>query len=285
MIDISRLPTEVLNSQRAVVWRAERRGEKSTKVPYCPRQPTVRAAVDNSATWSPFAVALATVRAGRADGAGIVLGLGLVGVDLDHCRNPKTGVLEASAQEIVATLESYTEVSPSGTGVHILMRGTLPRGRRRVGPIEMYDSARYFTVTGEHIAGTPKTIEQRTLTLAILHERLFGQVKSKPAVTAVVSVVDDASVLARAHAARNGSKFAALWRGDWSGYPSQSEADQALCNHLAFWTGGDARAIDRLFRQSGLYRSKWDERRRDSTYGWQTISTALAGHLSRGRAR
>jgi primase-polymerase (primpol)-like protein len=99
------------------------------------------------------------------------------------------------------------------------------------------------------------------------------------------AVGDDAHTLARAYAARNGAKFGALWRGDWSGYPSQSEADQALCNHLAFWTQGDPAAIDRLFRRSGLYRDKWDTRRGDATYGSRTIATALGAYRPRGRGR
>ena len=88
---------------------------------------------------------------------------------------------------------------------------------------------------------------------------------------------DDARLLERAHAARNGPKFAALWRGDVSAYPSHSEADQALCNLLAWWTGGDAARVDGLFRRSGLMRGKWDERRGEPTYGERTIATAIAG--------
>ena len=98
-----------------------------------------------------------------------------------------------------------------------------------------------------------------------------------PRRAAVAVDPDDARLLERAHAARKGWKFAALWKGDVSAYPSQSEADLALCNLLAFWTGGDAARIDRLFRQSGLMRAKWDERRGGQTYGERTIATAIAG--------
>ena len=71
--------------------------------------------------------------------------------------------------------------------------------------------------------------------------------------------------------------FAALWAGDTSGYPSHSEADLALANHLVFWCDGDPDLMDQLFRQSALYRAKWDTRRGDRTYGERTIETALAG--------
>ena len=85
----------------------------------------------------------------------------LCGVDLDKCLDPETGEIEGWAQEIIEELDSYTEISPSGTGVHVLVRATLPEGRNRKGRFEAYDRGRYFTVTGKHLAGTPQTIEKR----------------------------------------------------------------------------------------------------------------------------
>jgi primase-polymerase (primpol)-like protein len=278
-IDVERLPVEIRESVRAVVWKREFRAGKATKVPYCPHRPAIHAAVNDPASWGSFAVALATCLAGLADGPGIVLGDGLVGVDLDHCRETRTGVIEPAAVAIVRALDSYTEVSPSGTGLHVLARGILPPGRRRTGTVEMYSEGRYFTVTGEHVAGTPRVIHERAAALAELHRRLFGM-SSRPAPRRIDPDplhLDDGELLERAHAARNGAKFAALWRGDTSAYPSPSEADQALSNLLAFWTRGDAARIDRLFRRSGLFRTKWDTRRGEETYGARTIATAIAG--------
>jgi len=273
------VPAEIQGSVRAVVWRAELRGGKATKVPYCPPRPAVRASVGDPGTWGTFADALAVVCAGEADGPGIVLGAGLVGVDLDHCHDRTTGRLTPPARTIVDALTSYTEVSPSGTGVHVLARGTLPPGRRRTGPVEMYDTGRYFTVTGAQLPGTPDAIYERAAALADLHRRLFGATPHQrpSALRGAFDRRNDTEVLARAQAARNGAKFAALWRGDATAYPSGSEADLALCSLLAFWTGGDAAAIDRLFRRSGLFREKWDSRRGAETYGAHTIATALAG--------
>ena len=81
----------------------------------------------------------------------------LCGVDLDGCLDPETGEIEPWAWEIIEELDSYTEISPSGTGVHILVRGELPEGRNRKGRFETYDRGRYFTVTGKHLAGTPQS--------------------------------------------------------------------------------------------------------------------------------
>src|SRR5207249_2707772 len=137
--------------------------------------------------------------------------------------------------------------------------------------------------TGAQVDGTPTTTEERTAELAAVHARVFGTNghAERPTRSRLASpTVDlcDAPLLERAHAARNGAKFTALWRGDWSGYPSQSEADQALCNLLAFWTHGDAPRVDSLFRRSGLYRPKWDQRRGAQTYGERTVATAIAGY-------
>jgi len=76
-------------------------------------------------------------------------------VDLDDCRDPETGVLEPWAADAVATLNSYTEVSPSGTGVKVFVRSVLPAGGRSGGHFEFYDRQRYFTLTGKRLPNTP----------------------------------------------------------------------------------------------------------------------------------
>jgi primase-polymerase (primpol)-like protein len=274
-----RIPSVLRALFRWVVWRVEERDGGPTKVPYIATRPTVRAKVTDSATWGGFADAVATVRAGAAPGIGVVLGDGLVGVDLDHVRAERTGLVGDVATKVMRTIDSYAEVSPSGTGVHVLAWGSLPPGRRRRGFVEMYDGGRFFTVTGRHVVGTPWTIELRTEALATVHACHLGLplAPPRPPVAFAPDHVTDAALLARAHAARNGGKFAALWRGDTSRYPSHSEADLALCAMLAFWTQGDAARIDELFRASGLMRPKWDAARGGQTYGAQTIASALGG--------
>ena len=81
------------------------------------------------------------------DGIGLQLGPPCVGIDLDKCRNAESGVIELWAKEIIEKLNSYTEISPSGTGIHIWVKGAIPKTGRRKGRIEIYDSGRdYFTV-------------------------------------------------------------------------------------------------------------------------------------------
>jgi hypothetical protein len=200
-------------------------------------------------------------------------------VDLDGCLNPEAGEIEGWAQEIMQELDSYTEISPSGKGVHVLVRATLPEGRNRKGRFEAYDRGRYFTVTGKHLAGSPQTIESRQEELRAVLRRMFGEESTNGHTKPVAAPeplrkdLTDSEVIQKALAASNGARFCRLWNGDTSGYASHSEADLALCGMLAFWTGGDATRIDTLFRQSGLYREKWN--RKD--YRNRTITQALSG--------
>lgn len=81
---------------------------------------------------------------------------------LDGCVDPETGEVASWAAEVLDELDSYTEFSPSGRGLHVLARAELPPGGRRKGRVEMYDRGRFFTVTGRHLPGTPRGIEERT---------------------------------------------------------------------------------------------------------------------------
>ena len=200
------------------------------------------------------------------------------GVDLDHCRDPETGIIQQWALDIVEMLNSYTEVSPSGAGLRIFVRGDLPAGRRKKGAVEMYDAERYLTVTGDHLAGTPTVIEERGDQLAALHVEVFGvEERHEEGAQAKQNLdLSDQDLLDKAAHAKDGAKFLRLWDGDMTGYPSQSEADLALCSLLAFWTGRDRDRIDRLFRASGLHRDKWDSPRAGGTYGASTIEYVLS---------
>jgi putative DNA primase/helicase len=262
-----------------VCWRYERRGEKRTKVPKNPRT-GANASPTDPTTWGSFTDTLRV--AAKYEGIGFVFTSDdpFAGVDLDACRDSQSGRLAPWAQPIVDDLASYTEITPSGTGGHIIVEATLPTGRRRRGQVEMYDTDQFFTVTGHHLAGTPTTIERRQEALAALHARVFAEIVQRPEPNghhpAPRVSLDDESLLERAQRAENGEKFGRLWRGDISGYASPSEADLALCRQLAFWTGRDAKSMDRLFRRSGLMREKWDEKRGESTYGAHTIAHAIA---------
>ncbi len=261
-----------------VCWRSEERDGRPTKIPYSPLT-SKRASSTDPDTWSGYPEAVAAYKEYEYDGIGFVFTEAdpFCGVDLDRCLDPETGEIEPWAQEIIDELDSYTEISPSGTGVHILVRATLPEGRNRKGRIEMYGRDRYFTMSGRHLKGTPRTVEGRQEQILALRRRVLGEPVSpnshETPRSEASNGLSNQEVLMKAAAADNGEKFRQLWAGDTSGYTSASEADQALCSLLAFWTGPDSERIDSLFRQSGLYRQKWER----TDYRDRTISRALDG--------
>jgi primase-polymerase (primpol)-like protein len=246
---------------------------KREKVPISPRNGQ-RADATSPHSWGILDDALARFNLGDVDGIGIALnGDGLVAVDLDGCLTIEQ--LDPWAEEIVAVVMSYGEVSPSRTGIRLLARGGLPEGRRKRGPVEIYDRRRYVTITGQRLPGSPAKIEDRSAELAEVWRKYVSCEPAFPSsLRPLVPILglDDSQVIRRATAARNGAKFIRLWDGDWSGYPSQSEGDLALCALLAFWVGPDLHRIDSLFRDSGLVREKWLRR---ADYRHRTITQAI----------
>jgi primase-polymerase (primpol)-like protein len=198
--DFEKIPAELRNARRWVVWRAEARGGKSTKVPFRANASGVCASSTDEKTWSNFDTAEAAVFDGKADGIGFVLGDGFVGVDLDGCRTA-SGVVSPQAREIIDTLASYTEASPSGTGAHVILRASvLSEGWRKREGVEIYDSGRFFTMTGKRL-GIWTDVAERTQVLATLHSNLGT---SLPA--AKRAVVDPAEFLSRKFDSSKGEK-------------------------------------------------------------------------------
>lgn len=272
-------PVELARRPQWVAWRlTPREGEpKPTKVPYNARTGALASTTDPS-TWATFEEASAFCVREHASGVGYVLSKDdpYVGIDLDGCRDPNSGRIEPWAKTIMKRLDSYTEISPSGTGLRIFCRGDLPPHGRRKGKLEVYSHARFLTITGDHVAGFPDTIQDRPHELLQWHREVFGEPPAERTnghVHREPVHLADYDLLNKARVADNGEKFWALWNGDYSGYGSQSEADLALLNHLAFWTGPDESRLDQLFRSSGLMREKWER----ADYRARTIAKALEG--------
>lgn len=279
-MDDTKIPAALKHEAQWICWQTEYRSGDATKVPLDP-ETGAYSSVTAPETWSDFATARGYYRA--TDG---VEGVGFVftaedpyaGVDLDACRDPETGEVDDWAVDVLRRLESYTEVSPSGTGFHVIVEAAVPTGGNRSDQLEMYDRNRYFTVTGERVPGAPQAVEERSEELQAVHAEYIASEEAEaaytPSYTPGTVALSDGELLEKARAAANGDKFEALWNGDTSGYPSHSEADQALCNLLAFWTGGDAQRIEALFSRSGLVRDKWRHR---PDYRERTIQNALRG--------
>jgi primase-polymerase (primpol)-like protein len=253
-----------------VGWVYEIRGSKSTKVPVQPNGSF--ADVSDPTTWSPLDYIQIAYDVRHLDGVGYVLRRedGVTGCDFDHCLDETGRIADSRIAAYVSILASYTEISPSGRGLRILIRATLPPRDRRIGGIEMYDDRRFVSITGNRFPDTSPTVNYRQREIEMIHSHVFRQraarrlsALSRPPANAtpISSGHDDFDLLDCARRAKNGARFAALYdRGDWQGggFPSRSEADLWLCARLMFWCGGNAMRVDRLFRQSALYREKWN---------------------------
>ena len=288
------IPNAIRSLPQWVAWRYEERGGKTTKAPIDAKSNghLTYAKSNDWTTWATLDAAIDTCgRHPELAGVGFCFASsdGLTGIDLDHVIDPETGELQAEAVEILDRFTgTYCEVSPSGTGLRLFAFGKPARSGKNTGKVkwcEVYShpSNRYLTVTGNHWPGSATEVTEQQDALDWLHQRFMEStglepVESSSSRAAGVLNLDDAAILDKARKAKNGGDFARLWAGDTSGHGGDdSAADLALCNLLAFWTGGDADRVDRLFRQSGLMRKKWDTKRGESTYGVSTVAKAIAG--------
>src|SRR5215218_7513828 len=149
---VENIPERLTERPQWVCWRLEERDDKTTKVPYTPGT-LRRASSTDLMTWRTFSEALAAYEAGEPpyDGIGFVFCSAdpFVGIDLDGCRDRETGAVEGWAQELISSVrEGYIEISPSGTGIHVIVEGTVRGGGMRKGKVEMYGRDRFFTITG-----------------------------------------------------------------------------------------------------------------------------------------
>lgn len=283
----SAIPQELKGYKNWVCWQAYPDPKSHSGISKKPINPRTGgfAMPNNSDTWSDFETAVR--QSGKYSGIGFMFSNSpFFGVDLDDMPNDiqdyKNGGTDNIISEFVNTLQSYTEFSQSKTGVHIICKGTLPEGRRKAkndsGGFEMYENGRFFVVTGNYCSEYGY-INDCTESVKPLHSKYLGKTaEPKPNrqnITVNLNSVDD--IVRAAYSAKNGSLFKALYSGDFSAYASQSEADMAFCNMLAFWCGCDAEKMDAIFRQSGLMRDKWDRKQSGTTYGVITLQKAISG--------
>lgn len=308
--DLENLPPELDTLKGIahwVAWKAVSDRDNPGRVKKMPVDPHTgeNAKANDAGTWGTYQEALSRaiwnaasqgLRAGQNHGVGFEFGLepcGLCGIDLDHVIQ-EDGALKPFAREIVDLMNSYTELSPSRKGLHILFKLKIPlseigsRNKNAEIGLEIYDHKRYLTVTGE-VYGEVKPICERTEELRQVYSRYMAErEKPKPKTSPPVKVsrmpvseLEDSELWERMFSnPTNGREIKRLYNGDTSGHDDDnSGADLALCNHLAFWTANNASRIDTMFRQSGLMRDKWDQKHSGAgeTYGEMTIRKAIAG--------
>jgi hypothetical protein len=260
------IPENLKALARWVLWRPEERDGKITKVPFTPWGK--RADSMDSQTWSAFETVKQAYEKNPDvwSGVGFVLRPPFVGLDLDNCVND--GGPNQRAAKIIERLNSYSECSPSGQGVHVIAKGKIPRGRKR-GDVEMYQQGRYFTMTGNRLPSSPVTVEERGEEIEQVYQELFGEEPTAPWSERVSPArLDDEKILILAS---QNPKFGRLMTGDIGGYPSASEADLALAAILAQYTQNGEQIL-RVIRRSKLWDQKWER----PDYQERTLTKALA---------
>lgn len=253
------IPNEMRVYAQWVMWRYEDTdSKKPTKVPYSARTGAL-ASVTDANTWGTFDECVHALNSGWYSGIGFVLTHNdpFAFIDLDDTNGDQVALDRQI--KVFNEFDSYAERSPSGSGLHIIVKGALPSGRRR-SFIEIYSSGRYMTMTGDVYRNAPIKEQGEMLNV------LWGQIgQGSVAVAHYAGLAEaketDEQVINRAITAANGDKFAELFAGKWEGmYSSQSEADFALVDIIAFYTQNRAQ-IARLFRSSGL--GQRDKAKRD----------------------
>ena len=271
-------------------WKREKRDGNSTKVPYNPLTGQ-RAQVDVPGTFSTLEKALEALP--RYDGIGIRVSGNVGCIDLDDSVLPD-GALTEQAQNVLTILpDAFVEISPSGTGLHLYF--IIPENysfdadeyyvNNRKNKMENYFPGctnRFITVTGNIYRTGSMVITAEQL---ILFQNTYMKRPEKKRVDVELptggSMLSDAEVIAKASRGKHGQKFQKLFQGDWEGLDdenwSHSEADMSFHRILAFYCRGDMEQMDRLHRESGLMRDKWDEMRGNATYGEITMTNVIKG--------
>ena len=261
------VPDEVKQCPQWLLWKPTWLADKNkwTKVPLSARTGQ-KASVRAPHEWSDFATCASvytqySVTAGLG-GLGFVFGYasGIAGLDNDNVFDGAGNVLDHNAVEVARRFNSYTEVSPSGTGLHTLFKANVPDGRRsKVG--ELYGEGRYFTMTGIPYFNLP--LAERQSTADAFREYIDAERARATSVAVDWSVqpkYTPEQIWAMASTAANGQKFFDLFHGNWHGYgyPSQSEADFALIDILAFYSDSPVQ-IQQMF-----YASRLNDRNKDA---------------------
>ncbi|WP_254120959.1 phage/plasmid primase, P4 family [Shouchella clausii] len=279
------IPNQLRDFPQWIVWRKEERKGKTTKVPY---QINGRHAKANDKQhWTTFENAVKAYESGKFDGIGFMFSKDdpFVGIDLDHCI--QDGAYSDDAKRIVDQLDSYTELSPSGDGLHIIVKGKIPlrgpgTGKKNVERgIEVYRHGRYFTFTGNVVHSTG--VQERSDALKDFWQAYMDEKPKKvstpspPQQRTRTSDLSERELWEKMFNSKKGADIKALFDGHLIN-DDHSSSDLALCNHLAFWTDADEAKMDRMFRESGLMRDKWDRQANSdgSTYGQITIRNAAS---------
>ena len=274
-----KIPIELISLPNWVCWGAP--GDEKVKCPYNPKG-DYRAAAGKPESWVDFETALKAVMDGKYKGVGFEFnGCGIVGVDFDHCLDPQTGKANAWAQAWVDRLNSYTEISPSGDGLHVFCKGELSGPAVKRPEAEIYDRARYFTVTGKPY-GDVRPMREGGDALVALYDELRGpqdSLQERPARPSNGLVPAKPGPDYLQTGLEKDSVLGSLYRGDRPN-GNESADDMALLNKLAYWCNCDQEAMWAAFLSSGHYQGKDEAHKKKARrldYRRSSLNKAIKG--------
>lgn len=267
------LVKELGSSRKWVNWQYKTVGNKQTKMPM--------GSSNKPETWSTFDELKDKKQVGFMFG----VDNSFLGVDIDHClENGKVTHTEAEKiKEFIRESDTYTEVSPSKTGLHLYFKlsESLELTANKKAPYECYSALRFFTVTGVSLHNKPKNVRTLNKEEALNILKIIGYPWGKDKRTKETTVLENSSndvkeddLIRKMFSAKNGTKLEELYNGNILAYGNdQSSADLSLCNHLAFWTNKDYLKIERMWLQSPLGKREKTQNRED--YRRSTINLAI----------
>lgn len=289
------IPSDLQSRDQWVVWMREQRNGKLTKIPYCPTIDSRASTIDRT-TWVTFEQAVEAIFTLSGidgyDGIGFVFTPHdpFMGVDLDKC--VQDGVIEPRAQQIIDDLDSYTEISPSGTGVHVIVRGQIPGKRNRTGSVEMYDHGRYFCFTGDHVTDTPAEVEGRQPQIDKLYAETFGGEEAAPRQEAPeqpieVKVNDNGQLPDHVEAAiKEDRRFANTWNKNRRDMHDQSASsyDMSIANNGVRFGWSDQEIANAIAAHRRMHGHDMGKVVRRSDYLQKTIRAARSRSIAASSA-
>ena len=284
---VDNIPEELKKLKQWCVYsivQPKKQGQHKGKIPINPITGKGASSTDSS-TWTDYKTAVNKSK--KYDGLGFFFNNNYIGVDIDDIPEEikKFSQAPTDPNNLInwlngLTNHSYLEVSQSGKGIPTIVKGKYNLDKNRRDNFEIYNNGRFFALTGNILNEQKniKTISKRKF------EELYYSTVGKNNQTTPVEAKNNAphgnnlsidEIINKMYASSNGVKIKHLMNGEYD-YKSQSEADIALCDYLAFWTNKDSKKMDAIFRQSKLMRNKWDKKDGATTYGQRTINKAIA---------
>ena len=276
------IPDELIELPQWVLWRAEwdNKRQQYNKVPYS--YAGYRASSTNNDTWTIFdAIHNLYEKNDQYDGIGFMLSYddNYMVLDIDNAID-ETGQI-TSDLALYMTEITYCEKSPSGTGLHCFFKGELPSERKKKRSdldIELYDNARFMTVTGESIGQSEISDDQDILNNLV--DRYFKLEKSLEKTTVHTfdesEILSDDEVINLMLKSKQKDKISDLLEGNYEGYfVSPSEAVQSLLHYLAFYTSKNKTQMERIFLNYNNLTDKWDSKRGNTTWGQLELDKSI----------